>query len=285
MRIVAVRHAIVVASLALAACSDPGSRGATTLDVNEAAAAAQGDIDTYAANTLAAQRPAARPRPEAPPAPAPAADDAGGAPVAAAVVRRYLALVAARRDAPALALWADARPDREPDRAAFAAGLAGYAEYRTTVGPPGRVEAGAGQRYVRVPVRASGILAEGQQPFVQQGVVTLRRSEVDGATAAQRRWRIMDAAWTPPPAATPASPAVVSARYECAGATRISVRFDNAADTATVRQRGRDVAVMQGQRPGSGIWYKGGGYELRGKGDAAEFTVPGAPPVACTARD
>ena len=44
------------------------------------------------------------------------------------------------------------------------------------------------------------------------------------------------------------------------------------------------AAVLDAQRAGSGIWYAGGGYTLRGKGDEADFTRPGEAETHCTAR-
>jgi membrane-bound inhibitor of C-type lysozyme len=41
--------------------------------------------------------------------------------------------------------------------------------------------------------------------------------------------------------------------------------------------------VLDAQRTGSGIWYSGGGYNLRGKGNTADFTRPGKPATHCTA--
>ena len=66
--------------------------------------------------------------------------------------------------------------------------------------------------------------------------------------------------------------------------SHIAVHFDNRADTATVASGGKTLAVLNGQPTGSGIWYKGGGYELRGKGRDATFTLPHMPPLACTAQ-
>lgn len=72
----------------------------------------------------------------------------------------------------------------------FASAFAKYASYHTTIGIPGAVEAGAGQRYVTIPVKAFGTLRNGET-FVLEGPVTLHRAaDIDGATAAQRSWRI-----------------------------------------------------------------------------------------------
>ncbi|UIJ45610.1 hypothetical protein LZK98_01195 [Sphingomonas cannabina] len=107
---------------------------------------------------------------------------------AAQVVQSYYALVEQGRYDRAYALW-------EPQSAgmsgkAFADSFAKYAEYHAEIGAPGRIDAGAGQRYVTVPVQAYGRLKSGE-PFRLRGDVTLHRAgDIDGATAEQRSWRI-----------------------------------------------------------------------------------------------
>lgn len=68
-----------------------------------------------------------------------------------------------------------------------------------TIGTPGRIEGAAGSRYIEVPLILD--LAT-PRPLRLTGVATLRRAVVDGATAAQRRWRIMRVEWTAPTART-----------------------------------------------------------------------------------
>lgn len=103
--------------------------------------------------------------------------------------------------------------------------------------------------------------------------------------AAQRR-----AARAPSPAATPVAetrdatrPATVDARYACGDAVVLNVRFDNRAGTASLRRGDAPPATLEQQRAASGIWYAGGGWELRGKGDAATITPPGGAAMACRA--
>ena len=85
------------------------------------------------------------------------------------------------------------QPTIEPTQTASAPSVASfnrYREFHANVGGPGRIEGAAGSRYVTVPVQFSGTLRNGR-PFVEKGAVTLRRvGEVDGATRAQKRWRI-----------------------------------------------------------------------------------------------
>ena len=129
--------------------------------------------------------PASAPTPAATPAIAAPADSAEAA---ADVLRRYYAAIDRRRFAEAYAAW-------EPgaagvDAEAFAANFAGYRRYHAEVGTPGRIDAGAGQRYVTIPVRSFGTKADGTR-FAMAGEAVLHRAgDVDGASAAQRRWRI-----------------------------------------------------------------------------------------------
>lgn len=121
-----------------------------------------------------------------PPVPSEAAEPDGAA--AADVVRRYYAAIEAGDYATAWRL----REEGTGDPASFAAAFSRYAEFHAEVGTPGRVDAGAGQRFVQVPVHIFGRLKEGA-PFNATGTVTLHRTaDIPGATSDQRRWRIRD---------------------------------------------------------------------------------------------
>ena len=70
-----------------------------------------------------------------------------------------------------------------------------------------------------------------------------------------------------------------TAAYRCDDGSRFTTRFDP--DSVSVfLANGRTVELPQ-QRAGSGMWYAGNGYELRGKGDDATWTAPGAAPLQC----
>lgn len=110
---------------------------------------------------------------------------------AANVVQTYYALIEAGRYAQAWALWSDGGEASGGDAKAFAARFAPYSEYHANIGAPGDIEAGAGQRYVTVPVQVYGRIKATGKPFYQLGEVTLHRTgDIDGATAEQRSWRI-----------------------------------------------------------------------------------------------
>lgn len=110
---------------------------------------------------------------------------------AANVVQTYYALVESGRYAQAWALWSDGGKASGGDAQAFAARFAPYSEYHANIGAPGQIEAGAGQRYVTVPVQVYGRMKATGKPFHQLGEVTLHRTgDIDGATPEQRSWHI-----------------------------------------------------------------------------------------------
>ena len=114
---------------------------------------------------------------------------------AAAAVRSYLASLSQRDYARAASLWAENATDGAGDSAAFRRAHGDTAIVRFDVGVPGRVEGAAGSRYVTVPVVVDAATPE-RPPLLLHGIVTLRRSVVDGASDAQRRWRIAGIEWS-----------------------------------------------------------------------------------------
>jgi hypothetical protein len=111
---------------------------------------------------------------------------------AIAVVRRYFALIARHKYDSAYALWADAGRASGQSLAEFAAGYRDTVEVRATIGRGVRVEGAAGSQYVAVPVVLDAVLRDGRRRHFE-GTYTARRSMVDGASAAQRSWRIYTA--------------------------------------------------------------------------------------------
>ncbi|HTG37265.1 MliC family protein [Sphingomonas sp.] len=231
-----------------------------------------------------------RSRPVASPSPEPGRD------AAARLVRHYYARIAKRDFAAARAMWDDGGSASGLSPEAFAERFERFSEFGVEVGIPDHINAGAGQRYVEVPVRVSGRLKEGEEQFERRGIVTLHRTgDIEGATPAQRQWRIAGAEILPKTesgdAADPAqkapatdAPAIVIARYDCANGARIIARFDNRAETAMLRRGYQKFGTLEQVRAASGIWYRGEGVELRGKGDQATITLPGEKPVQCEAR-
>ena len=316
-------------ALALSGCGGSSNpvNNASRVDINGAAEQAQGDIDTYASSALQTPSEAATSGPLPPPAPAAsprhpsAPGKPGGLPDdrtpvleapftpesaqgAANVVQTYFALIEAGKYRQAWKLWDDGGAASGMSADAFAASFAKYRDYHANIGAPGRIDAGAGQRHVTVPVQVYGQLKEGGKPFALRGDVTLHRTaNIDGATPEQKTWHI--SASSLEPAAAPAGekhgdeppppgpidtgpsdgiPATATADYRCADGFAFTIDFDNRADTGTISVDGKQLAVLDAQRTGSGIWYEGGGYTLRGKGDAADVTRPGKPATHCIAK-
>jgi hypothetical protein len=116
---------------------------------------------------------------------------AGGS-EAAAVVQRYYDAID-RGDYPAAyRLWAEGGAASRQTEAEFVAGFADTEDVRVTVSDSISMEGAAGSHYATVPITIEATLRDGsRQRFV--GSYTLRRSVVDGATPAQRSWRIHSA--------------------------------------------------------------------------------------------
>lgn len=190
------------------ACSQQAVVNNNSADINAAADRAQGDIDNYAANNAAT---AATPTPLDPPAPG----QPGGLPDdktpiaeapftpdspqgAANVVQTYYALIGEGKYAQAWALWGDGGKASGQSADAFAASFAKYSEYHANVGAPGAEDAGAGQRYVTVPVQPYARLKDGKAAY-WIGTIVLHRTVVDGASADARAWRIKSIDLKPAP--------------------------------------------------------------------------------------
>ncbi|MGK6353628.1 MliC family protein [Sphingomonas sp. DT-207] len=206
---------------------------------------------------------------------------------AAQVVQSYYALIESGRYRQAWDLWDNGGRASGMTPQAFAASFNRYAEYHANIGAPGRIEAGAGQRYVTVPVQVYGRLKDRNRPFTMSGSVTLHRAgNIDGATPEQRRWRISSTDVEPRPGEPTPRPTEdnrSTANYRCMDGTRLVARFDPDNNRVTVSRGGTALATLRGQPTGSGIHYAGGGYDLRGKGTSMTWTAPNQPPIACTA--
>lgn len=94
------------------------------------------------------------------------------------------------------------------------------------------------------------------------------------------------AAPRPSPSAAARRSGRVDIRYACRrDAPGFNARFDARSDTASLTFEDGEVAILRGQPAGSGMWYRGDGYELRGKGATATLTDPDGDVVDCLAQD
>lgn len=215
---------LLLSPLLLVACT-PSDDGAAnrSVDIGAAADAARNAVANHAsADDTDGNTPAVLPSPIAVPEPSPSPvaplepGTPGGLPKdgpvseekftpdsaqgAADVVQTYFALIEQGKYARAHALWDDDGKASGMDATAFAHSFRKYREYHAQVGAPGDIDAGAGQRYVTVPIQLYGRLEQGGSPFHARGEVTLHRvGDVDGATAEQKKWHIRGISAKPVP--------------------------------------------------------------------------------------
>ena len=177
---------------ALVAChrtsGPPGDR-----DVVQSPREPERDTTAMHANTKATVRADGKPaQPPPPPETPPPEADPDSAEAAVDVVRAYYAAVRARDYSQAYALWGNSGKDSQQTFEGFSRGYSETQSVDVEPGAPSRIEGAAGSRYVTVPVvvRAKTTTDLGQ---CFTGSYVLRRSEVDGATEAQRHWHLYSA--------------------------------------------------------------------------------------------
>lgn len=123
------------------------------------------------------------PTTDAPPLPEPGPD------AAVAVLRDYYAAINAKDFARAHAAWRN--NPQGPGQ--FAEGFAGIAGVSVEIGPPGPVDAGAGQRFIEIPVRLDVTRLDGRMER-HSGRYTLQRSVVEGGDP---QWKIVRTSLSP----------------------------------------------------------------------------------------
>ena len=105
------------------------------------------------------------------------------------LVRDYYAAINARDYAGAYRLWSDNGAASHQTLQQFAGGFADATGVSVEIGTPGDEDAGAGQRYIEIPVTVTATHADGSR-HRYAGSYVLHRTVVDGASAEQRAWRI-----------------------------------------------------------------------------------------------
>ncbi|GAA0736473.1 MliC family protein [Sphingomonas japonica] len=254
---------IALAAVLLAGCGsdDPPDRGDTaTIGLPEPADDASGEP------AVATDTDASQPPPERDAAP-------GTARAAAEVARGYLDQVRTGDAVGALIAW-----DGDAAAADVAARrFAGLGSFAVDVGEPGPIAVGADERRVSVPFRAT--VADADADPVLGRVTLSRAGDSDGVA----RWRIRSVDFGDVRAQAAPPLEATAARYACADGSRIDAAFDNRAGTVTLTQGGQRIGVLAQQRAASGIWYRGDGAELRGKGSDATIRLPGDAPIECSA--
>ncbi len=270
---------ILLAACALSACTfgpaDQNQVNETVLPDNMVADAPDNLVAPLPIPENAAEK-AATPVPEAP-----AVDETTQG--AADVVQTYYALIGERKYAEAWALWENVGQASGMSAQAFAASFDKYAAYNAQVGAPGAVDAGAGQRFVTVPVQINAKLKTGALVSMT-GSVTLHRTAVDGASREQKSWRIRTADIKPRAGDTATPPPLdnrSSGRYKCIDGSRLTAAFDPDNGKVTIT-RGSKITVLKQERVASGIRYAAGGISFAGKGESMTFSRPGLPPLPCS---
>lgn len=206
---------------------------------------------------------------------------------AVSVAEIYFKLIGDREYTSAYNLWRDEGQATGMSARQFAESFERYARYSGEVGEPGRVDSGAGQRHIEIPVTIAARLREGNKPTRIEGTMILHRTAaIDGSRQIDRRWRIRDTDFDPqPPEAADAAPILpnrIRAEYRCDDDSRYNANFDNDANTLELATGRRRLAVLDQQRSGSGIAYEGGGYALRGQGTEAYISFPTGNRKRCT---
>lgn len=183
---------ILIALLAACSGGEPAAPDAKAADTGLPAppAAPAGSVTgmpTPSASTSDPGLAAVAPTPPAvedatPASPDPAQDLAADTDAAMAVLRDYYAAINAGDFPRAHALWRQ----NPQTPAQFAEGFAQTAGVSVEMGAPGPIDAGAGQRYIEIPVRLEANQANGQVERYT-GRYVLHRSVVEGGNPA---WRI-----------------------------------------------------------------------------------------------
>lgn len=202
---------VLLSLLGLAACSRGGGSdnapdlagAANQAEATVARYAAASDADRRGAAAARRDSAAAAPAPAAAPSDTPSAADPAPATTqpaepgpadAAALVRRYGAAIAAGDYRAAWAMWQGHGRASGMSAAAFAARFAGYQRYQLSAGTPFDADAGAGQRYITVPVRVIAQLKTGQRVALAGPIVLHRVAEdIDTEDPADHRWAIQSA--------------------------------------------------------------------------------------------
>lgn len=188
----------LIAALMLTACqAQPAPENVTSSEAEAPATTAPSSAPEAPepSNEAASAPPAAEPVPSVPATP----DSEKTAAAAKRVLDDYFAALATKQYARAYRLWGDDGKATGMSEAEFAASFDKYRIYDGTAYGAGTTEGGAGSIYAEFPVTVTGILAKGGG-FHLSGPMTLRRvNDVDGSTAAQRRWHISASGLKPRP--------------------------------------------------------------------------------------
>lgn len=132
------------------------------------------------------------PNPSTPPAPPSGNAIEPGPDDAVELVRSYYSAINGHDYESAYRLWSEDGAASKQSAQQFANGFADTTGSSVEIGAPGDEDAGAGQRYIEIPVTVNATHADGSR-HRYAGSYVLHRTVVDGASAEERAWRISSA--------------------------------------------------------------------------------------------
>ena len=113
---------------------------------------------------------------------------------AVGVIQQYIADLNARRYQDAYAEW---EPGANPlSYADFVAGYQRTTSVSVDIGTPGPIDAGAGQRYIEIPVTIHATLDDGTHQIFEGSFTLHHVAGISGATPEQQQWHIYSASLT-----------------------------------------------------------------------------------------
>lgn len=119
--------------------------------------------------------------------------DGPGADEAVAVLDRYFSAIGTRNYEAAYVLWRGQGEASGQTLEEFVDGFGETASISWEIGEPGRIDPGAGQRYIEIPVRIVARTTSGESQQFEGSYVLHRTTDIPGATEEQRQWRIHSA--------------------------------------------------------------------------------------------
>ena len=119
-------------------------------------------------------------------------DNGAGVSDPVAVIQAYYDAIDQRAYTRAYTLWSEEGAASGQTLRQFSRGFGDTRSVHVDIGTPSDVDAGAGQRYITIPVRLMAVHDDGST-HEYTGSYVLHRTVVDGATAAEHAWRIHSA--------------------------------------------------------------------------------------------
>ena len=112
---------------------------------------------------------------------------------AVAILDAYFSAIGTGDYTAAYQLWRNGGEASGQTYAEFVEGFAETASISWEIGEPGRIDAGAGQRYIEIPVRVVARTTAGEEQAFEGTYVLHHTANIDGATAEQLTWHINSA--------------------------------------------------------------------------------------------